>query len=298
EYVHGAKDRQAECSDTIRYVHDGRLHYLRNFQPHLPWGQYLSYVENHASVHAWRRLRDADELSGPTARYWQTKPVEELYDVAKDPWETHNLAVDPAYAETLERMRQECSDWMHRSGDVGLLSEHEFHERARRSGRTPYEIALNPGLNPLSELLAAAALANQREPSAIPQLIALLQADDAAIRRWGAIGLVALGADAAPAREALRKALGDASPDVQVAAAEALAAVGDMEMALRSLRESLQHPSPPIRLAALQSMQRIGPSAAELTDDVRAAGMQDREFKDVCDYIGRMVEYLPAQLNN
>ena len=298
KYVYGAKDRQAECSDTIRYVHDGKLHYLRNFQPHLPWGQYMSYVENHASVHAWRRLRDAGELSGPMARYWQTKPMEELYDVEADPWETRNLSDDPAYAADLQRLRTECYDWMQRTGDLGLLSEHEFHSRAREAGTTPYEIAVDPQLNPLPDLLAAAEVANHRDPSSLPEFVELLHADDPAVRYWGATGLLTLGVEAAPARTALLEALFDTAPDVRVVAAEALAQLGETEPALAELSESLAHESPPIRLAALQVLQRIGPPAAKLTANIKQAGMKDPHFKDVCDYIGRMVGYLPKQLED
>ncbi len=38
-------------------------------------------------------------------------PVEELFDLAADPHEKANLAMDPAYHSTLGRMRVRCDEW-------------------------------------------------------------------------------------------------------------------------------------------------------------------------------------------
>lgn len=295
-YVYGGKDRQGECCDTIRYAHDGRLHYLRNFQPHLPWAQYMSYNQQHASLRRWRTMDAAGELAGPTARYFQTKPTEELYDVEADPWEVRNLAADPAYAADLARLREECRNWMLRTGDLGLLTEHELHARANAADKTPCDIALDPALNPLEQLLAAADLANARDPAQWPRLLQLLEAEDACVRWWGTVGLLALGAEAAPALDRLRAATRDPSPDVRIAAAQALARLGRIEETLPVLRAALQDQSPPVRLAALQAMHRIGPPAAPLIADLPKAALRRPGFKDVGDYIDRMIGYLPERL--
>ncbi|HUU21523.1 MAG TPA: sulfatase/phosphatase domain-containing protein, partial [Phycisphaerae bacterium] len=39
------------------------------------------------------------------------KPLEELFDLALDPWETTNRAGDPAYADVLARLKGEIADW-------------------------------------------------------------------------------------------------------------------------------------------------------------------------------------------
>jgi len=45
-------------------------------------------------------------------------PMYELYDLNADPFEFKNLADDPAYAETLGRLRTELTAWQKRTGDA------------------------------------------------------------------------------------------------------------------------------------------------------------------------------------
>ncbi|MDO8538832.1 MAG: sulfatase-like hydrolase/transferase [Opitutaceae bacterium] len=292
--VFGGKDRQGERADTIRYVHDGRFHYLRNFQPHLPWAQHISYVHQHPSMQAWQRLHDAGELKGAAARFFETKPSEELYDVRADPWETRNLAGDSQYRGELERLRATCRAEMKRAGDLGLLPEFEMH--ARGAGRPLYDLATDPKFNPLDALLDAAWIANQRDRRNVSKLVALLNAGDAAVRWWGAVGLVALGGSAADAVPALRQSASDTSPDVRLAVAGALANLGHDAEALPLIREALRHDSALIRLAALNVADRLGARAEPLLPSIRAAALRDPAHKDASDYVGRMTEYVPERI--
>jgi uncharacterized sulfatase len=294
-YVYGGADRHGERLDTTRYVHDGRLHYLRNFQRHLPAWQFISYVDQHASMRAWQQMHEEGRLSGAAARFFASpRPAEELYDVQADPWETRNLAGDPQYRDDLERLRAECSDWMQRTGDLGLLPEREVFARAKES--TPYDIAMDPQKNPLPDLLAAAQSANALGPQRIPHLTRLLANPDSAIRWWGALGLVALGPQAAPAESELRRALEDSSPDVRIACAEALANLGHDQAALPVLIEALRHESPFVRLAALNVLDRMGPRAAPAIPAIEKAAGGDRAHPHVAEYVGRMVGYLPGRI--
>jgi len=297
EFIFGGKDRQGECADTIRYVRDARSQYNRNFQPHLPFGQYMSYLWQHASTRAWERLHLAGKLSGPPARFFApTKPVEELYDVQSDPWQVNNLAGDPKHAGELRRMRAELASQMKRAGDLSLLPEREMHGRAR--GSTPYEIAADARLNPLDELLRAAEVANRMDPLDMPRLLELLAAKDSAVRWWGALGLVALKDKAAGAAAALRRATGDESADVRVAAAEALANLGHDADAIAALRAALASDSVFVRLAALNVARRLGARARPLLPAIREAKLTDPRHRDVSDYVARMVVYLPDQIGN
>lgn len=293
-YVYGGKDRQGERVDTIRYVHDGKYHYLRNFQPHLPYAQFISYVDQHASMQAWDKLHAEGKLSGPSARFFQTKPMEELYDVENDPWATNNLASDAQHQKTLDRLRTECRSWMLKTGDLGLLPEEEMYRRA--DGTTLYEIAFDTRRNPLRQLMAAAKIANARDARNLKRLERLLEEKDAAIRWWGALGLVALGQEAGPAKQALLHASRDSSWDVRVAAAEALAATGELDRTLEVLREALKQNSPFIRLAAINVADRLGARAKPLIGDIKNAEMKDAAHKDAASYVGRMVEYVPGRL--
>lgn len=290
----GGRDRQGERTDTIRYVHDGRYHYIRNFRPHLPWAQFISYNHQHASMQAWQRRHEERKLQGTPARFFESKPSEELYDVQADRWETRNLAGDSRHQATLARLRAACDAEMRRIGDLGLLPEHEMHVRA--AGRPLYDVATDARLNPLPRLLDAAALANERRRENVSKLVSLLSADDAAVRWWGATGLVALNRDAAPAVSALKGAIADESPDVRLAAAEALANLGRDADALPVVRAGLQHESVFIRLAALNVADRLGARAVSLLPAIRAAALRDPAHKDASDYVQRMVEYVPGRI--
>jgi HEAT repeat protein len=130
----------------------------------------------------------------------------------------------------------------------------------------------------------------------IPALSALLRDDDAAIRWWGATGLLALRSAAAPAKSALQGALDDTSPDVRITAAEALAHLGDVGRALPVLEEALRTGNVFVRLGALNAALRLGPIARPLLPAIREAKIDAPDQQATAEYVGRMVDYLPARL--
>jgi uncharacterized sulfatase len=292
EAVYGIRDRMAERFDTVRLVRNKRFQYLRNFQPWLTWSQYVSYTEQMPTMQVWRRLAEQGKLDPAQARYFRsTKPVEELYDVENDPHQVHNLAGDPKHADLLRRMRTQCTDWMKRTGDLGLLPEYEMLRRAE--GRTPYAVGQDPEANPLPELLEAAALAGEMDPANIGALTELLKRDEPAVRWWGAMGLMALEQKAEPAEAALLEAADDPAPNVRVAAGEALCHVGRCEQGLAVLEAALEHDSAFIRLRAMNALDRRGAKAAPVLSAIEQADMKGRH---VASYLGRMVGYLPEMI--
>jgi uncharacterized sulfatase len=249
--------------DTSRAVRAGELLYIRNLMPHLGWDaiQY-SWEKAPAMLEEWRQRAAAGALPAETrqaAFFRRSKPVEELYDLAADPGQMRNLAARPEHQAALARLRRECEQWMLGNHDLGLLSQYELYTRS--AADSPGEMATDPRRNPTAELLAAATLAGRCDPAALPQLRQLLQHPDAALRRWGGLGLLALGRKAVPAREALLKSLTDPAPDVQMTAAEALFGLGAGEPALPVLIALLTHPSRIIRNETLLALCRIGPPA-------------------------------------
>lgn len=249
--------------DTSRAVRDQRFHYIRNFMPQQGWDAILySWEKAPYLLEEWRQRAAAGKLNAGArqACFWRrSKPPEELYDVEKDPCQMHNLAGDPRFKEVLKRMRTECERWMVGNHDLGLLSQYEVYVRSEQD--SPYQMGLDPKRNPVERLLAAANLANQRVPATLAQLLDLLKSDDCAVRRWGAIGLLALREKAAPASDALVAALKDASPDVRMTAAEALFALGRGDTAMPVLIELLAHESRIIRNETLLALCRIGKPA-------------------------------------
>jgi N-sulfoglucosamine sulfohydrolase len=124
QYVYGHRDRMDERYDLIRMLRDKRFKYLRNFRPDLPYAQHINYMDEMPTMQEWRRLAAEGKLNDQQKLFFAPyKPVEELYDTENDPHELVNLAAQPEQAERLKAMRAECSDWMKRINDTGLLPE-------------------------------------------------------------------------------------------------------------------------------------------------------------------------------
>ncbi len=136
ECVFAARDRMDETYDIIRGVRDKQYKYIRNYMPHLTYGQDIDYMNQMPTMQEMRRLNAEGKLVGPQKNYFMpSKPVEELYDAVRDPHEVRNLGGDAEYRHVLERMRRAHLEWMKETGDVGLIPEPEFDEMKRPGGK-------------------------------------------------------------------------------------------------------------------------------------------------------------------
>ncbi len=237
EYVYGFRGRMDERYDMMRAVRDKKFKYIRNYMPHLPWAQYLNYLWRMPAMKSWQKLHDANKLTGPQKIFFQTKPMEELYDVHADPHEVNNLAGRDEHGKTLQRMRDACRKWLLEIHDTGFCPEAEMLIRSK--GSTPYEMARDAKKYAQEQLMAAADLAGQRDPKLLGKLIELLKDKDSGVRYWGAVGCLAMGDKARDAAPALTEALQDSSPSVRITAAEALCGLGQADKALPVLAKAL-----------------------------------------------------------
>lgn len=115
-----ARDRCDETVDHIRSVRTKKYKYIRNFLPERPYLQPCSYKDAKAilvAIRAWHSAGKLDSVQQLVMR--QTRPVEELYDLEKDPHEINNLADSAEYAATLKKLRGELDRWMVDTGDQG-----------------------------------------------------------------------------------------------------------------------------------------------------------------------------------
>ncbi len=233
-YIYGFRGRMDERYDMMRTVRNQRYVYIRNYMPHLIYGQHVRYMFVTPTTHVWRRLFDEGKLTPEQSHFWEKKPPEELYDLASDPDEVHNLADSPDHKQILERMRQAQRQLAREIRDVGFLPENEIHSRSE--GSSPYEVGHDPKQYPMERIMATAELASALEPGAVPKLKGALRDEDSAVRYWAAMGLVMRGEAAVEAaRTELRKALSDDAPSVRIAAAWALGQHGQQEDVDRAL---------------------------------------------------------------
>ncbi len=135
EFLFFHRDRMDEAFDLIRAARDDRFKYIRNYEPEKPYSQHIEYMDRMPTLVDLRRLNALGSLRGPETAFMRMgKPVEELYDVVADPHETRNLAGDPAFADTLAKMREAVEDWQEAVGDLGLVPEPILMERMRPGG--------------------------------------------------------------------------------------------------------------------------------------------------------------------
>ncbi|HSQ54121.1 MAG TPA: sulfatase [Gemmata sp.] len=132
QYVFAARDRMDETYDRIRSVRSSRYRYIRNFNPELPYMQYINYMDEMPIMREWRRLAFEGKLNKTQMLFMaREKPREELYDLEDDPYEINNL-VD-AESVLIQRIRKEMSDaldkWMVDTKDLGEVSEKELIKR-------------------------------------------------------------------------------------------------------------------------------------------------------------------------
>jgi pyruvate/2-oxoglutarate dehydrogenase complex dihydrolipoamide acyltransferase (E2) component len=72
---------------------------------------------------SWEAKAKTDPTAAAVIKRYHTRPAEELYDVTADPWETKNLAAEPAHAGRLAELRKDLDAWMAANGDEGLKTE-------------------------------------------------------------------------------------------------------------------------------------------------------------------------------
>ena len=125
----------------IRAVRDRRWTYVRNLDPA---GTFHSHVDKGPNPAAdgrdywdsWVRAAKADPAAAAVVRRYHTRPAEELYDAAADPWALHNLAADPAHADTRKAQRGHLDRWMRDQGDEGLKTERTLPDpRSRKPSK-------------------------------------------------------------------------------------------------------------------------------------------------------------------
>lgn len=223
QYLYGFRDRMDERYDLCRSVRDRQFVYIRNYHPHRIYGQHLAYMFETPTTRVWKRQFELGALNDDQSHFWRTKPPEELYDLSTDPDEVHNLASNPEHQETLARLRQANTEHLLRIRDLGFLPEGEIHARAE--GSTPYDMGHDPARYPLEEILPIAELASSLDPAAVPDLLAALDADDSAVRYWGALGLLMRGEEVVLSEEVHERmidAIEDDSEFVKIVACEAL----------------------------------------------------------------------------
>ena len=107
----------------IRSVVSDRYRYILNLTPEVPFKNNIT--EKETWWNGWKEAAETDEFAASIVKKYQYRPATELYDVVADPYNQNNLAGDPQYKETVEKLHAKLLSWMQSCGDTGQETEME-----------------------------------------------------------------------------------------------------------------------------------------------------------------------------
>lgn len=123
-------DRFDEKYDMVRAVRKGNYKYIRNYQPFNYDGLMNNYRYKQMAYQEWQTLYTDGKLNELQSAFFNQRAPEMLFDIDADPFETKNLADDPAYATTLSTMREKLTTWVKEMPDLSFYPEHYLIENA------------------------------------------------------------------------------------------------------------------------------------------------------------------------
>lgn len=224
KYLYGARDRVDEAFDTSRAIRNERWLYIRNFMPHLPWGQPEGYSDASDFRREFLRMGKEGKLTANTRPYVEVpRPIEELYDTQADPQQLHNLADKPELADRKKELAAELRKWILETRDLGFMPEQQLRQQAGSASprtwsgwRDHYD---------LTSILDTAELVGKKDT--LPQLAKRLKSDNETVRYWAMVGFHAAGPAAKAYRGQIVDSLEDISVIVRLEAAATLVQIDD-----------------------------------------------------------------------
>jgi arylsulfatase A-like enzyme len=269
-----ARDRCDETVEISRSVSVPRFKYIRNFLSYLPHTQPNQYKDGKTITKTMRVLHDAGKLNELQARVFNpTRPVEELYDLKKDPNETVNLAEDPQYQKALASLRERLYAQMERSRDLGLIPEPILEDLGKRYG-SKYKVLRQPENKTMIRDLISIIVAGESKD--IAALRKGLNAENPAVRYWAATWLgVQKNVESS---KALIQATKDSDPAVRVASALALSRLGKAEKGIDVILKAIEDDNWLAGMYAIRALEWSGVRDADAKAAVKRAEDNPYEF--------------------
>jgi len=267
-FLHGFRGRMDERLDLVRSVTDGRYVYIRNYMPHLIYGQHLNYMWQTPTTRVWEQLHKEGKLNAVQDKFWNPKPPEELFDLQSDPDEVKNLADSREHGQTMLKLSKALRDHASRIRDVGFMPEGERLNRSK--GSSPYDFGHSDEY-PFQPFVMAD-LASLQWPGTQQLQNEMLTHPEPAARYWAVLALQMRGKPAVEANhDTLVAALKDTSAPVRIAAARALAEFGteaDAQPAFTVLLDAADWSKNDVftAMAALNALTATAPKIAQSKD--------------------------------
>lgn len=217
-------DRFDEKYDTVRAIRVGDWKYVRNFQSYYPDGLQNNYRYKMLAYEEWRTLFNQGKLNKVQAQFFQPKPIEMLFNLADDPYETKNLASHDEHGTKLRQMRRSLRNFMASIHDLSLFPENIIVENAANSINFGAQKAFQ-----LKKLYTITDLATRPYEDAENPLKSYLQSNDPTSRYWAVSVSSEFGKKAAALAPAISNLKSDPDPLVRLKAAEFLALVKNQD---------------------------------------------------------------------
>lgn len=223
DQVFSYSDRMDEKYDMVRAIRKGKYKYLRNFQPINFDGLMNNYRYKQLVYKEWSQLNDEHQLNDVQSQFFNVKAPEALYDVEADPFETKNLALDPAFKNKLIELRNILNKQMLDINDLALYPEFYLIKNA-------FDNPVAFGKKHKSDIqnyLAIANLALEDYATAKNKIAAYLTSNDPWERYWALNTCTSFGSQAKEfAKKAIQISKKDSELINRVKAAEFLGFIG------------------------------------------------------------------------
>jgi len=145
DYVYGAHTTRGIINGSacypIRSVRDKQYKYILNPNHRTTYYNVVA-TQPTGLLATWKKLGEKDPAIAARARFYQHRPMEELYDLQNDPYELKNLADDSKFASIKKELKKKLKDWVAQQGDEGNATELQATDRQGKSGRPnwrPYD---------------------------------------------------------------------------------------------------------------------------------------------------------------
>ncbi len=206
----------------VRAVTDGHIKYMRSYIPYRQFALRNYYQWGMPSNKAWDKLVLGNHNTNPDwALTFDAHPAEMLFDLDKDPGELHDLSSSPEYAEVLAKMRNELSNHIRSTHDLG------FFLPTSRTGHVLYDVVRKEKY-PMEELYKLVEAAGIGDIASLPLFEKAIASSHRDMRFWGAVGYAELAhkKQISQCPQALADLLKDEDPYVASEATYAAAYLG------------------------------------------------------------------------
>ena len=206
----------------VRAVTDGHIKYMRSYIPYRQFALRNYYQWGMPSNKAWDKFVLGNHNTNPDwALTFDAHPAEMLFDLDKDPGELHDLSSSPEYAEVLAKMRNELSNHIRSTHDLG------FFLPTSRTGHVLYDVVRKEKY-PMEELYKLVEAAGMGDIASLPLFEKAIASSHRDMRFWGAVGYAELAhkKQISQCPQALADLLKDEDPYVASEAAYAVAYLG------------------------------------------------------------------------